>query len=324
MRSSPLNLLLSLAVLLPVLGTLSACAPPFDVARKDLGPFRIAAMGVHDGQAHAAVWSGQGMAHAQAPSLDWSVDGQFVGQGNYLTLPEEVQDGALLELVATSAAGEQAQGQVSVVRDTQNLQVQRAAVAVGEDLSLAARRELPELASQHGAQGQGVRVSLADARGTLRWMSALGLGTVLELSETQADVLADEVLFENEEGAWVVAGREIGQPGIYHQLVLDLDADMGNRWIWVDVAIGVEEPLIHHYGRLIPGDVTLDAGLMQGTLEVVDGEWTLGSLLAVEDLSTQSLLECAPVGQAFRLDWVSEGRCGLDELDGAILVLEVQ
>ena len=155
-------------------------------------------------------------------------------------------------------------------------------------------------------------------------MSALGVGTVLELSETQADVLADEVVFENEEGAWVVAEREAGEPGIYHQLVLDLDAGMGNRWIWVDVAIGVDEPLVQHYGRLIPGDLTLDSGLMQSTLEVVDGELTLGSLLAVEDLSTQGLLECAPVGQAFRLDWVSEGRCGLDELDGAIIVLEVQ
>ena len=323
-RPFPLTLPLSLAGLLAGLGTLSACAPPFDVARKDLGPFRIAAMGVHDGQAHAAVWSGEGMGHAQAPALEWSIDGQVIGQGNGLVLPDEVLDGALLELVATSSSGEMAQGIVTVFRVEQNLQAERAAVAIGEDLSLSARRELPNLGAQHGEVGQAVRVSLPGARGTLRWMSALGVGTVLELSETQADVLADEVVFENEEGAWVVAEREAGEPGIYHQLVLDLDAGMGNRWIWVDVAIGVDEPLVQHYGRLIPGDLTLDSGLMQSTLEVVDGELTLGSLLAVEDLSTQGLLECAPVGQAFRLDWVSEGRCGLDELDGAIIVLEVQ
>ncbi|MFT5583644.1 MAG: hypothetical protein ACI9VR_001224 [Cognaticolwellia sp.] len=327
-RSSPLTLprpmAFSIGLVLPVLGALSACAPPFDVARKDLGPFRIAAMGVHDGQAHAAVWSGQGMAHAEAPVLEWSVDGQVIGQGNGLILAEDVQDGAVLELVATSAIGEQAQGQLSVIRGAQDLVAQRAAVAVGEDLSLAVRRELPELDAQHGAQGQGVRVSLAGARGTLRWMSALGVGTVLELSDTQADVLADEVVFENEEGAWVVAEREPGEPGIYHQLVLDLDADSGNRWVWVDVAIGVDDPLIQHYGRLIPGEVTLGAGLMQSTLEVVDGELVLGSLLAVEDLSTQSPLDCAPIDQAFRLDWVSEGRCGLGELHGATLVLEIQ
>ena len=242
------------ALVLPALAALSACAPPFDVARKDLGPFRIAAMGVHEGQAHAAVWSGEGMAHAQAPTLAWSLDGE----------------------------------------------------------------------TQHAADGQAVRVSLDNARGSLRWMSASGLGTVLELSETQADVLADEVVFENEEGAWVVAERELGEPGIYHQLVLDLDPELGNRWAWVDVAVGVEEPLIEHFGRLIPGDVTSDAGLMQATLRAVSGELELEALSGVEDLSTQDSLDCAPPDQAFRLDWVAEGRCGLDAVDGATVVLEIQ
>lgn len=311
------------ALVLPALAALSACAPPFDVARKDLGPFRIAAMGVHEGQAHAAVWSGEGMAHAQAPTLAWSLDGEPLN-GSAPVLPEAAADGALLELVATSATGEQAQATLTLLRSTQDLQVQRAAVDVGEDLSLTTRRDLPALETQHAADGQAVRVSLDNARGSLRWMSASGLGTVLELSETQADVLADEVVFENEEGAWVVAERELGEPGIYHQLVLDLDPELGNRWAWVDVAVGVEEPLIEHFGRLIPGDVTSDAGLMQATLRAVSGELELEALSGVEDLSTQDSLDCAPPDQAFRLDWVAEGRCGLDAVDGATVVLEIQ
>lgn len=320
MRPSPLTF----ALILPALAALSACAPPFDVARKDLGPFRIAAMGVHEGVAHAAVWSGQGMAHAQAPSLAWSLDGEPLGEGSDLALPEDAVDGALLELVATSATGEQAQALLTLLDSTQDLQVQRAAIEVGEDLSLTTRRELPPLETQHAADGQAVRVSLENARGSLRWMSASGLGTVLELSETQADVLADEVVFENEEGAWVVAERELGEPGIYHQLVLDLDPELGNRWAWVDVAVGVDEPLIEHFGRLIPGEVTSDAGLMQVTLRAVSGDLELEALSPVEDLSTQDTLDCAPADQAFRLDWVAEGRCGLDALDGATVVLEIQ
>lgn len=312
------------ALVLPALAALSACAPPFDVARKDLGPFRIAAMGVHEGQAHAAIWSGEGMAHAQAPTLSWSLDGEELGQGSALVLPEDAQDGAVLELVATSVGGDVAQGSLTLVRSTQDLQVHRAAIEVGEDLSLATRRELPALDAQHATQGQGVRVTLENARGSLRWMSAAGLGTVLELSETQADVLADEVVFENEEGAWVVAERELGEPGIYHQLVLDLDAEQGNRWAWVDVAIAVEDPLIQHFGRLIPGELTSEAGLMQATVRGDSGQLELDALSAVEDLSTQDELDCAPAGQAFRLDWVAEGRCGLDELDGATVVLEIQ
>ena len=53
MRASSLLSHLLLAGLLP------GCAEPFAVNRHDLGPFRIAALGVVDGQASAAIWSGQ-------------------------------------------------------------------------------------------------------------------------------------------------------------------------------------------------------------------------------------------------------------------------
>lgn len=52
---------------------LSACAPPFDHTRKDLDDFRL--LGVRWGETpEAAVWSGEGAFHRQAPTLEWSID----------------------------------------------------------------------------------------------------------------------------------------------------------------------------------------------------------------------------------------------------------
>lgn len=264
------------------------------------------------------------MGHAQAPTVRWSWRGEAFGEGVSVPLPEDALEGDLLEVEASSWDGALAHGTLSLRQTAQDLEITREAIAVGEDLSLSTRRDLPGQGRPHAETGEAVRISVPQARGTLRWMSAQGQGTVLELSETQADVLADEVHFENEEGAWVVAEREPGEAGIYHQLVLDLDPAGGNRWVWADVAVGLSEPLLAHHGRLIPNDVALDAGRVSAQARVVDGALALESISPVDDLSSQSPLDCAPADQAFRLDWVVDGRCGLDVLDGATLVLEIQ
>lgn len=46
---------------------LAGCHADFTVNRQDLGPFRIAAVGVVDGRAAAAVWSGLDLYTQQEP-----------------------------------------------------------------------------------------------------------------------------------------------------------------------------------------------------------------------------------------------------------------
>ena len=72
---SPMSVRNILSTLVFAFFGVSGCAEPFEVRRQELSGFRIAAVGVVDGKASAAIWSGEGLGHAEAPILEWSMDG---------------------------------------------------------------------------------------------------------------------------------------------------------------------------------------------------------------------------------------------------------
>ena len=281
---------------------LLACQGPFDVRRKDLGPFRIAAIGVQDGLARAAVWSGEGMFHSHTPSLRWTLDGETLGEG----FEVEVSESGLLGLEVENAEGELLFAEVMVASPPALPGFERLAVDI-DDLDLAARRQAQE--SELSGPSLAVRVRLDSIEGVeARWMSALGEGTLLELEPFAADVLAEEVLFED----GVAVDRAPTEAGIYHQLVLLMDGEGGNNWIWIDVPLGLDSGgLVAHHGRLISGE----PGLMGATIGPA------GELL---ELSPAELEEhdasCGPA--PFELAWLVEGRCGLDTVQGQRVVFE--
>jgi len=281
---------------------LLACQEPFDVRRKDLGPFRIAAMGVQDGVARAVVWSGEGMFHSHTPALRWTLDGEPLGEG----FEVGASSSGLLGLEVENAEGELLFGEVLVGPPPALPGFERLAVDIDE-LDLEARRQAEE--SELSGPTQAVRVRLDPIEGVeARWMSALGEGTLLELEPFAADVLAEEVVFDD----GVAVDRWPTEAGIYHQLVLVMDGEGGNNWTWIDVPLGVERAgLVEHHGRLITGE----PGLMGAT---VGPE---GELL---ELSPAELDEheatCGPA--PFELAWLVEGRCGLDLVQGQRVVFE--
>ena len=309
---------------LPLLILLAACQEPFSVNRHELGPFRIAAVGVVDGVASAALWSGQGLYHDERPTLTWTLDGAPLGEGYDVAVPAE---GGLLGLTVTTSSGEVYAAEVTArSAPIAPPGVTRAAVDLSESVDLAARREvLAESVSGSVAEGEATRLSLVGdgVEGlTWRWMSAGGLGTLLELDPGVADVLAEEL--ELDDG--VLISRAPTGPGIYPQLVLGLDGAGGNLWVWADAAIGVTTPLLRHEGRLIPADAEVGPGLVAGTVQLSDdvvGLSLTGVAPATEDDIAGTFLSCAPSpGEPFRLQWLAEGRCVRGELDGERVVLE--
>lgn len=301
---------------------LAACQEPFDVTRKELGPFRIAAVGVQDGRAQAAIWSGLGLYHEVAPTLRWTLDGVALGEGWEV----DVATGGLLGLTVESPDGVLHSAELTAAEGPARPGVSRAAVAVGQDLRVDTRAALEERAVDTTvAAGEATRLRLDAPDGpTLRWMTAQGLGTLLELDARAADVLAEEVVTDDDA---VLVSRTPLDPGLFPQLALLLDGAGGNTWLWADAAVGVDEPLVRHEGRLIPADEAPTPGLYAATLGADEGPagLRLSDLTAVEpgDLSAADPLPCAPSGEPFRVAWVAEGRCPRPDVDGARVVLEL-
>lgn len=302
----------------------AACQEPFDVRRKDLGPFRIAAVGTEQGVARAAIWSGVGAYHDDAPLLSWSQDGVALGEGHDVAVPGT----GLLQLSVTAPDGSVHQAQVSVAEPPPAPAVAREAVSLGADLSLDARRAASGSPVEGSvASGEAVRLRLSWEEGvdssawSTRWMSAMGEGSLLELETFAADVIADEVELEEDE----VISREAGEDGITTHLALVIDGAGGNRWTWLDAAIGVDQPLVRHEGRLLALGEEAAPGLVAVRMESSDDLWGLQPVFleAVSDLDSQDPLPCAPADQPFRLAWLVEGRCTRGEVAGARVVLEL-
>ena len=305
----------------PILGLLIACQEPFDVNRHDLGPFRIAAIGVDGGIARAAVWSGEGMSHSSSPILSWSVNGEWVGDGYDVPVPDSGQ----LSLTARNERGDERFGQVTINVASQELSLVRQSVALGEDLSITARLALEGVPVSDGvSDGDAARLVLQGADGqTVRWMIADGDGTLLELDELAVDVLAEQIVFDGEE----VVSREPLDSGVRTVLVLTMDGQGGNAWKWIDIPFGMSGPFLANDEHRIPVELLpkQSTGLLAVTLLVSDdGRVVIEDPVEVVDLLEVDPLPCMPDGVPFSLAWVVEGRCPRPMVDGARVVLEIQ
>lgn len=316
--------------LLGVLAT-TGCRAEFNVSRSDLGPFRIAAMGVEAGgecsTATASIWSGEGLFHRQSPQLEWSLDGEGIGTGWTVSVCEE----GLLELKATSPDDEVRYGQVVVAPREEALTVARAAVDLSS-LELEARRE---------AEGQGVHstVSLGSAtrvsmggmseEDVLVWMSPKlrdssdrvlpNQGELLELTNNEADLLAENWTLDDEG----LLETRTAYSGLNTHLALAMDQQGGNRFLWVDAGFGLDESgFVRHHGRLIESGLVPNNGLLAATVVETDEGFELVEFAEASELD-QIEADCAHGAPVFHLDWMANGRCALDEMDGERVVLEV-
>lgn len=305
----------------------AACAEPFTVERHELGPPRLVAMGVWEGRARAALWSGQEV-HAQAPVLAWALDGVPLGEGHDVVVPGPGE----LSLEAT-VAGRQVTGSV-MVGDWVSMNIDKQSVVVGDDASIDGRAGWATTGAVEQAEaGEGLRVAVSgrpeDA--TLRWMLASSTWSVLELNVDTADVLAETVEFDD--GA--VSERTPADPGEAAAVVLSVDGTGNTGWHWFDAGIGSERPLLPIGDHLVAvgEDVALtnlleeSAPYVVAELAVEEGELWLVAAEGASNLSRAleqvSVLDCAPSPDQPLPMWaVLEGRCTAADLDGRAVVLE--
>ncbi len=300
------------------------CSASFDVHQGILGPFRLAAMGVAGGVARAALYSGEGLYHTEAPGLSWSLDGAWIGDGFDVEVPGE----GILELVASSPDGTVQRGEIPVVDWSGGaLGVERQAVELGDDLSLEARRAVAgepiDTAAPSGAATRLTIVGLPEGH-EVHWMTVEGEGTLLELEADAADAWPELLTLEGDQ----VVDRQPASDGLSHHLALALDGTGDNNWVWVDAASGDPGPFVRHGGRLLRVDAAPPEGTqwLAATLRFVGGVegFVLDDTEPLDALDLdQQQVGCGAEHVPFLMSWVAEGRCTVPELDGARVVLEI-
>jgi hypothetical protein len=306
---------------------LFACAPSFPVSRERLGPLRIVGVGAPDGVLRAAVWSGEGTLHAEAPTLRWWVDGAAAGTGWEVPAPEP---GAEVRLEVETAGGARREAVWAVAAAPAAFSLARASVAAGEDLSLGARRGWSEAAVADGpAAGEALRLRAVAESGDapplrVRWRVEDGGGTLLALEDDATDLLPEAVVFDDGE---VVSRDALALPVTPLVQAIAVDGAGGNRWLWAHAPFrdGAPAPLARVGELRLPFDAPAP-GLWAVTLEGVTaaGVAAFTGAAPVTTLDAQDPLDCAPADVPFDLAWAIEGRCGADSLDGRRVVLEVR
>lgn len=307
-----------------LLALAAGCAEPFAVQREVLGPFRIAAVGVVDGQAQAAIWAGQPL-HEEPVALDWTLDGQPLGEGWGLPVPASAA-GQQLALTATAPDGTTRTATVTVASAPAAFSVTRQAVDLDGAWRLDDRRQQEAESDDLNVipEGQAARLTPALTGDlTARWMLPAGQGTLLQFDDTRTDLLREALTFEDGE----LEQRRAVEPGVATALALARDGEGGNRWRWIQVAMGVDPgQTVRHEGFLLSADgASAQTGLLAVTLSDLDAESgavTFADPVAVSTVDEHEANTCGPA--PFRLAWLWEGRCTVDDVVGLRVVLEVE
>jgi len=309
---------------------LPGCDPHFDVHRGELGPFRVAGLGVEKTpemacpQAAAATWSGIGPYHDQSAVLTWSMDGAGLGEGRAV----EVCETGLLELEAVSADGETVQHAQVQVSLPEVWTYEREALPTPESVSLEDRRALqgePVVDTVDETAVARVRLTGLSEDYEVRWMTPAGGGAALSVDAVSADVFPQNLAGDGSlSEAELVSG--CGSGCILGHLALAINGRGGNGWAWVETAHGMSDGLFRHKGWLLEAGLpesTRWAAVTLRTDDSVSRGISFEGWEALEEVD-ESLLNpgCGLADRPFELDWIVEGRCTRPELDGVRVVLE--
>ena len=224
------------------------------------------------------------------------MDGVCIGEG-WEVIPEQA---GLLQLRATSAGGAVAYGQVTVGSAPDVPEIGRMAVVVDDDLSIEARASLESREVESGVEiGEALRldVDVEESR-RVHFMVAGTEGTVLELDRHRGDFLAEEIIFNDTE----VESRTDIEPGLYHLLILIQDLKGGNRWLWLDAPMGVDETWARSGERRLDLGEEVEAGLVAVTKTIFSVKLMLSAppclaLISSIPAASSSSLKCENVDQ---------------------------
>lgn len=296
-----------------------SCAEPFQEDRHDLTQFRIAGMRHYESTVSSAIWSG-GLCHDDRPTYDWRIQEEsFTSE----TVPLAASADGMAEL-AVSSSLESRNGVLTLGRELDPFQVQRFSIVIAEDLSLDTRLSLEETSLDgHPQSGDAIRLRATVEEGVeIRWLTAFGNGTLLEVDAHTVDFIPDEMVFEDNE----VIDRIQSPAQRFTILALAIDGLGGNQWEWIDIWPDSLTTVWHDGWAIDLGTLSPSGqGYLSAEIQLdQNGEGFLfNDAYWSEDLSVQTH-SCVTTEEPFSLDWVVEGRCACSDIIGKRVAVVVQ
>ena len=189
---------------LSVLFALFGCSDPFTVDRHDLLSSRIMAIRLVDGVYEVQVWNGQSVYHETPPDVEWfGVHDELVCAGVRCVSTESIP-----QYVRYTDIEGSVHEAIFEVQETDLLLTSTWASLPDEmGLSLETREGTEGTLVDTGLGTTAMRISMSIeslndenfGQSKIRWMTADGLGTFLELSALEADFFRADIIMDRDE-----------------------------------------------------------------------------------------------------------------------------
>lgn len=309
-----------------------ACSTPFEKDRHDLVAPRI--IGVQ----HSAdtiwkvqVWNGEGVFHDQAPDVRW-LDAHAEVLGTSVILDTQSTP---TTVVYTDAQGQEHEASLSGLSGTSasfgEFVIERSSFAEPTDYTIATRSTLNTQPIESGVSTENMRF-FADIPEThqMRWMSAHGVGSFLELDHQHTDFFRRDMVFDRD--ALISDLEESAEYTTVFALAIAQESSQPiTQWSWTDVWY-TEQSLYRHHNRWLPLELSSSVdseSVFDVAVTVVANDSAFGFQLVdasvdATEISTIDPLPCAPDEGAFQWSWIELGVCLRADVDGQRIKLEIE
>ena len=298
------------------------CSDPFSIDRHDLTEPRIIGIRKVNESYIAQVWNGAAAFHLADPKLKWfDTAGVELGDGVVFTDISSVP--TLVEYEDDFGQIHQAEFNAQDYEEFFSLSMQTMVDTVS--YSLQERQEQLGADILDGVSTEHTRlITETEETQQLRWTTAQGIGSFLELNRESTDFYWKDIVLEREE--------IIKDEAILEQyttvFALSINQEGHTQWQWIDLWREPQElPLLRHRNRYFPIDlelqeetdilVTIEQSESLFGFEFIDPE------VITEDSEIPDPLGCALEDTSFQWWWVEIGICTMDDLTDQRIRLQV-
>ena len=312
-----------------VLFSVFACSDPFTVDRHDLIGPRILAVRLVDGVYEVQVWNGEGVYHKTRPNVEWFDSNDDLLCGGVRCA---VSDPTPRYVRYTDVEGTAHEAVFEVQESDLLLTSVWASLPDEMGFGLDTRENTEGTPVDTGLGTAAMRISMSVdtlndqgfGQSKIRWMTAGGLGTFLELSALETDFFRADIVTDRDE---VI--ENVSQDHLHATLFgLHIDGVGHNQWTWMDVWYESRALIPHRNRWLEVSEVPVDWQSGDTILATLSWDSTQRDWMLIDpELATETDVPPSPDcagSESTTFDWstLELGICTIADVDGVRIALE--